>query len=149
MEWHSDVPSGQKRKSWRFVLQGRASVVVGARSALFLPFSKLGLIIVDEEHEHAYKQEDQVIYQARDMAVLRGQLERLPVILASATPSLESWVNAGKAGAPPRYGYIALPKRINNAQLPIITAINLRKTRPERGRWLAPPLVEALSLIHI
>ncbi|MDC3235020.1 primosomal protein N', partial [Candidatus Puniceispirillum sp.] len=145
VEWHSDISSSQKRKSWRFVLQGRASVVVGARSALFLPFSKLGLIIVDEEHEHAYKQEDQVIYQARDMAVLRGQLDQLPVILASATPSLESWVNAGKTGAPPRYGYLALPKRINNARLPIISAINLRQTRPERGRWLAPPLVEAIS----
>ena len=145
VEWHSDISSGLKRKSWRFVLQGRASVVVGARSALFLPFSKLGLIIVDEEHEHAYKQEDQVIYQARDMAVLRGQLDQLPVILASATPSLESWVNAGKTGAPPRYGYISLTKRVQNAELPVITAINLRKTPPERGRWLAPPLVEAIS----
>ena len=145
VEWHSDIPPGQKRKSWRFILQGRVSVVVGARSALFLPFPKLGLIIVDEEHEHAFKQEDQVIYQARDMAVLRGQLDQLPVILASATPSLESWVNAGKTGLPPRYHYIALPKRVQNAQLPIITAINLRKTPPERGRWLAPPLVEAIS----
>ena len=133
VEWHSDIPPGQKRKSWRFILQGRASVVVGARSALFLPFSKLGLIIVDEEHEHAFKQEDQVIYQARDMAVLRGQLDQLPVILASATPSLESWVNAGKTGLPPRYHYLELPKRVQNAQLPIITAINLRKTPPERG----------------
>ena len=145
VEWHSDISPGQKRKSWRFVLQGRATVVVGARSALFLPFSRLGLIIVDEEHEHAFKQEDQVIYQARDMAVLRGQLGQLPVILASATPSLESWVNAGKTGSFPRYGYIALPKRVHNAQLPNITAINLRETPPERGRWLAPPLVKAIG----
>ena len=79
------------------------------------------------------------------MAVLRGQLDQLPVILASATPSLESWVNAGKTGAPPRYGYLALPKRVHNARLPTITAINLRKTPPESGRWLAPPLVEAIG----
>ena len=145
VEWHSDLSPSHKRKSWRFILQGRVSVVVGARSALFLPFPKLGLIIVDEEHEHAFKQEEQVIYQARDMAVLRGQLDQLPVILASATPSLESWVNAGKTGETPRYCYVALPKRVHNAQLPIITAINLRKTPPERGRWLAPPLVKAIS----
>jgi primosomal protein N' (replication factor Y) len=145
MEWHSDISAAQKRKSWRFVLQERASVVVGARSALFLPFSRLGLIIVDEEHEHAFKQEDQVIYQARDMAVLRGRLDNVPVVLASATPSLESWVNAGKTGSPPRYDYLALPKRVHGAQLPDISAIDLRTTPPERGRWLAPPLVEAID----
>jgi primosomal protein N' (replication factor Y) len=145
VEWHSDISAAQKRKSWRFVLQARASVVVGARSALFLPFSRLGLIIVDEEHEHAFKQEDQVIYQARDMAVLRGRLDNVPVVLASATPSLESWVNAGKTGSQPRYDYLALPKRVHGAQLPNISAINLRTTPPERGRWLAPPLVEAIE----
>ena len=145
VEWHSDISAAQKRKSWKFVLQTRASVVVGARSALFLPFSRLGLIIVDEEHEHAFKQEDQVIYQARDMAVLRGRLENVPVVLASATPSLESWVNAGKTGLPPRYDYLALPKRVQGAQLPDISAIDLRATPPERGRWLAPPLVEAIG----
>ena len=145
VEWHSDISAAQKRKSWRFVLQARASVVVGARSALFLPFSRLGLIIVDEEHEHAFKQEDQVIYQARDMAVLRGRLDNVPVVLASATPSLESWVNAGKTGSPPRYDYLALPKRVHGAQLPDISAIDLRATPPERGRWLAPPLVEAIE----
>ena len=145
VEWHSDISAAQKRKSWRFVLQERASVVVGARSALFLPFSRLGLIIVDEEHEHAFKQEDQVIYQARDMAVLRGRLDNVPVVLASATPSLESWVNAGKTGSPPRYDYLALPKRVHGAQLPDISAIDLRTTPPERGRWLAPPLVEAIE----
>ena len=145
VEWHSDISAAQKRKSWRFVLQARASVVVGARSALFLPFSRLGLIIVDEEHEHAFKQEDQVIYQARDMAVLRGRLDDVLVVLASATPSLESWVNAGKTGSPPRYDYLALPKRVHGAQLPDISAIDLRATPPERGRWLAPPLVEAIE----
>ena len=146
LEWHSDIMPGKKRKSWRFVLEGRASVVVGARSALFLPFSKLGLIVVDEEHEHAFKQEDQVIYQARDMAVLRGQLNKIPVVLASATPSLESWVNAGKTGMLKRYEYLSLPKRVHDAKLPSIQIINLRETPPERGRWLAPPLVNAIDL---
>ena len=144
-EWHSDVGAGEKRKLWRFALSGDASVVVGARSALFLPFADLGLIVVDEEHEHAYKQEDKVIYQARDMAVLRARLESCPVVLATATPSLESWVNAGMAGDLPRYRRIALPKRIGLAQLPEIRAVDLRRTPPERGTWLAPPLVEAIN----
>ena len=90
MEWHSDVSAAQKRRAWRFTLEGKLSVLVGARSALFLPFKNLGLIIVDEEHEHAFKQEEQVLYQARDMAVLRARIESCPIILASATPSLES-----------------------------------------------------------
>ena len=100
------------------MLSGEAKLVVGARSALFLPFSDLGLIIVDEEHDHAYKQEDQTIYQARDMAVVRAHIHRCPIILASATPSLESWVNAGKTGENPRYQHIGLPNRINGAALP-------------------------------
>jgi len=144
-EWHSDVGEGRKRRAWRHALSGDAKVVVGARSALFLPFSNLGLIIVDEEHEHAYKQEDQVVYQARDMAVLRARLSACPVILASATPSLESWANAGMVGDPPRYHRIVLPHRIGRATLPEIRAVDLRRTPPEKGRWLAPPLVEAIA----
>lgn len=144
-EWHSDVREGVKRKVWRYALTGDASVIVGARSALFLPFDNLGLIVVDEEHEHAYKQEDQVIYQARDMAVLRARLEGCPIILASATPSLESWVNAGMVGDPPRYQRIALPNRIGKATLPEIQSVDMRRTPPERGRWLAPPLVAAIE----
>ena len=144
-EWHSDVPPGRKRRAWRHVALGEAAVVVGARSALFLPFSNLGLIVVDEEHEHAYKQEDQVTYHARDMAVLRARLQGCPVILATATPSLESWVNAGMVGDPPRYRHISLPQRVGAAQLPEIAAVDLRRTPPERGRWLAPPLVEAIT----
>ena len=120
-------------------------VVVGARSALFLPFADLGLIIVDEEHEHAFKQEDQVIYQARDMAVLRASQEGCPIILASATPSLESWVNAGMTGEKQRYQRLVLPNRVMAAALPEISAIDLRATPPDRGRWLAPPLIEALQ----
>ena len=106
-----DVGEGRKRRAWRHALSGEAKVVVGARSALFLPFSNLGLIIVDEEHEHAYKQEDQVVYQARDMAVLQARLSGCPAILASATPSLESWANAGMVGDPPRYHRVVLPHR--------------------------------------
>ncbi len=145
VEWHSDVSPGQKRATWRFVLKGAASVVVGARSALFLPFHDLGLIVVDEEHEHAFKQEEQVIYQARDMAVLRAQLENVPIILASATPSLESWVNAGCTGLPARYQYVALPNRVHGASLPMIELVDLRVHPPEPRRWLAPPLVSAIE----
>ena len=144
-EWHSDVAAGRKRRAWRHAQSGAAQVVVGARSALFLPFADLGLIIVDEEHEQAYKQEDQVVYHARDMAVLRARLESCPVVLATATPSLESWVNAGKAGDAPRYRHLSLRKRIGLAQLPEIRAVDLRQTPPERGRWLAPPLVSAIA----
>ena len=144
-EWHSDIAPGRKRRAWRHIALGEASVVVGARSALFLPFSDLGLIVVDEEHEHAYKQEDQVTYHARDMAVLRARLQNCLVILATATPSLESWANAGMVGDPPRYHHISLPHRVGDAQLPEIAAVDLRRTPPERGRWLAPPLVEAIT----
>ncbi|MBT6566908.1 MAG: primosomal protein N', partial [Candidatus Puniceispirillum sp.] len=145
VEWHSDIGNSQKRRAWRYVLSGDAKLVVGARSALFLPFSNLGLIVVDEEHDHAYKQEDQTIYQARDMAVVRAHIQRCPIILASATPSLESWVNAGKTGEPPRYQHVGLPNRIHGAALPVMTAIDLRQTPPERGRWLSPPLVDAIA----
>ena len=145
VEWHSDVSASQKRRAWRFALTGKLSVVVGARSALFLPFQNLGLIIVDEEHEHAFKQEDQVIYQARDMAVLRARIENCPIILASATPSLESWVNAGGTGKAPRYRHLPLPERVHGASLPQVSAIDLRKTPPERGCWLAPPLVDSMA----
>ncbi len=145
-EWHSDINPASKRRAWREIQRGEAKVVVGARSALFLPFANLGLIIVDEEHEHAFKQEDQVIYQARDMAVLRASQEACPIILASATPSLESWVNAGMTGEKQRYQRLVLPNRVMAAALPEISAIDLRATPPERGRWLAPPLVEALQV---
>lgn len=151
VEWHSDIGEGRKRQAWRFALDGQAKVVVGARSALFLPFDNLGLIIVDEEHEHAFKQEEQVIYHARDMAVLRARCEACPIILATATPSLESWANAGKvsdgtkASGPPRYHHVVLANRVQGATLPTIEAIDMRKTPPERGRWLSPPLVKAIE----
>jgi len=144
-EWHSDIGDSGKRRAWRAVQKGQAKIVVGARSALFLPFSRLGLVIVDEEHDHAFKQEDQVIYQARDMAVLRARMEACPIVLASATPSLESWVNAGMTGEPERYRRLVLPHRVKAASLPQMRAVDLRATPPERGRWLAPPLVEAVQ----
>ena len=144
-EWHSDVGEASKKRSWREVLRGDAKVVVGARSALFLPFRDLGLVVVDEEHEHAYKQQDQVIYQARDMAVLRARLENCPVVLASATPSLESWVNAGMVGGAARYQRVVLPRRVAGASLPEISCVDLRVSRPQRGKWIAPPLVREVE----
>jgi primosomal protein N' (replication factor Y) len=113
-EWHSDLTGAERRSAWRAIARGEARVVVGARSALFLPFPDLGLVIVDEEHEQAYKQEDGVAYQARDMAVLRGHLARVPVLLVSATPSLETLKNV--AGG--RYRALHLPDRHAGAALP-------------------------------
>jgi primosomal protein N' (replication factor Y) (superfamily II helicase) len=139
--WHSDVGSTERRAVWRDVADGKARVVVGARSALFLPFAELGLIIVDEEHDGSYKQEDGVIYHARDMAVVRASLARVPIVLASATPSLESLVNAERG----RYTRIVLPDRHGGAQMPEIELIDLRVDKPARQRFLAPALVAALT----
>lgn len=126
--WHSDLTSAQRRATWRAVALGRAPVVVGARSALFLPFPDLGLIVVDEEHEAAFKQEDGVPYHARDMAVVRGQLGKLPVVLASATPSIET-LNNVQSG---RYRCLSLPERHGGALLPRIDLIDLREDKPPR-----------------
>lgn len=139
-EWHSDLGQKQRKHVYRAVLTGDARVVVGARSALFLPFQDLGLIIVDEEHEQAYKQEEGVIYHARDMAVVRGRISSAAVVLVSATPSLESYVNA-KSG---RYRWLRLVARHGLARLPQIDLIDLRQHRPERGHWMSPVLLEAL-----
>src|SRR5205814_7057098 len=114
VEWHSSISEGVRRRAYRQVMSGEARVVVGARSALFLPFPKLGLIVVDEEHDQAYKQEDGVIYHARDMAVVRGRIESCPVVLASATPSLETYVNASSG----RYKWLKLPRRHAGASMP-------------------------------
>ncbi|MCE4223923.1 primosomal protein N' [Methylobacterium sp. C25] len=139
--WHSGVGGKRRERLRAAVAKGDVSVVVGARSALFLPFANLGLIVVDEEHETAYKQEDGVHYHARDMAVVRGRLEGCPVVLASATPSIESRVNAQRG----RYGHIVLPERFGGRRLPDITAIDMRLDKPERGRFLSPPLVAAVK----
>lgn len=140
-EWHSELGAASRARVWRAVASGEARVVVGARSALFLPFTDLGLIVVDEEHDAAYKQEDRVIYHGRDMAVVRGSLGGCPVILSSATPSVESHVNA-RSG---RYRHIRLPERYAGAGLPDITAIDMRKAPPERGAWLSPALIAAVN----
>lgn len=139
--WHSGLGQAERRRAWHAIADGTARVVVGARSALFLPYPRLGLIVVDEEHEASFKQEDGICYQARDMAVVRGTLEPCAVVLASATPSLESHVNA-EAG---RYRRLALPSRHGGAALPAVGVVDLRRTPPERGRWLSPPLTQALD----
>jgi primosomal protein N' (replication factor Y) (superfamily II helicase) len=140
-QWHSDIGAAERRDIWRAVAAGRARVVVGARSALFLPFPELGLIVVDEEHDPSYKQEDGVCYQARDMAVLRASLAGIPAILVSATPSLETVVNVARD----RYQRVALPRRYAAAELPVVRLVDLRRERIERGRFLAPPLVGELA----
>ena len=140
-EWHSEVGPRLREKVWRGVLDGSVRAVVGARSSLFLPFADLGLIVVDEEHDLAYKQEDRVFYNARDMAVVRGHLGGFPVVLSSATPSVESRVNAD-AG---RYRRVVLTDRYRAAKLPEIVAVDMRENPPERGRFLAPPLVTAMA----
>ena len=139
--WHSELGTRQRRETWRAVAEGRAQVVVGARSALWLPFRTLGLIVVDEEHDAAFKQEDGVIYHARDMAVVRARLEGCPIVLVSATPSLETVVNVETG----RYRRERLPDRHGGAQLPAIETVDLRETPPARGTWLAPALRTALA----
>jgi primosomal protein N' (replication factor Y) len=139
--WHSDVPHHERVAVWREVGDGRARVVVGARSALFLPFRELGLIVVDEEHDASYKQEDGVMYQARDMAVVRASIEGIPIVLASATPSLESLVNAERG----RYRRIVLPDRHAGAELPHVELVDLRIDKPPRQRFLSPTLATALT----
>ncbi len=140
-EWHSDLGEASRRATWRQVAEGQARVVVGARSALFLPFRELGLIVVDEEHETSFKQEEGVIYHARDMAVVRASLAGIPIVLVSATPSLETTVNVEQG----RYARLHLPVRHGTAQLPEIRVIDLRRDKPERQRFLSPPLVRALE----
>jgi primosomal protein N' (replication factor Y) len=140
-EWHSDLTPAYRRLTWRAVAEGRARVVVGARSALFLPFAGLGLIVVDEEHDSSFKQEEGVIYHARDMAVVRARLARIPITLVSAVPSLETVTNV-EAG---RYDRIHLPDRFGGAQLPEVQVIDMRQDRPERQCWLSPTLKAALQ----
>jgi primosomal protein N' (replication factor Y) len=138
--WHSELGSRLRRDTWRAVAEGRAPVLVGARSALFLPFPDLGLIIIDEEHETAFKQEEGVVYSARDMAVVRARLSEAACVLVSATPSLETLTNAETG----RYAALHLPVRHGGASLPAVHVIDQRRTPPERGRFLSPPLVAAI-----
>ena len=139
--WHSEIGQANRRHIWQQVAAGSVPVLVGARSALFLPFPDLGLIIVDEEHDQGYKQEDQVIYQARDMAVVRARLAHCACILASATPSLETRTNVAQG----RYNRVSLTQRHAGATLPEITLLDLRHHHPPPGHWLSPPLVSAIA----
>ena len=141
-EWHSQLTPRRRARTWRAVADGEVSVVVGARSALFLPYADLGLIIVDEEHDPAYKQEDGVRYHARDMAVVRGHIARIPVVLSSATPSVETEVNARRG----RYARLALPERFGGARLPAIEAIDLRVAPPPPRHFISPVLAGAMKV---
>jgi len=141
-EWHSELSPRKRARTWRAVADGEVSVVVGARSALFLPYADLGLIVVDEEHDPAYKQEDGVHYHARDMAVVRGHIARIPIVLSSATPSLETVVNARRG----RYQKLTLPERFGGQQQPAVEAIDLRLAPPPRGRFISPVLAGAMAI---
>ena len=123
LEWHSELTPRTRQRNWAAIAAGEAPVVVGARSALFLPYADLGLIIVDEEHDQAYKQDEGAHYHARDMAVVRAHIAKIPIVLASATPSVESEVNARKG----RYQRVALPSRFGGQHMPHIEAIDLRR----------------------
>lgn len=140
-EWHSGVTMTERRRVWKMVAEGQAQMVIGARSSLFLPFQRLGLIVVDEEHDTSYKQEDGVLYNARDMAVLRASILGAQVVLASATPSLESWANA-EAG---KYRKLVLTSRFGPAVLPEMRAIDMRGEELPANRWISPSLRGAVA----
>ncbi len=140
-QWHSDVRPRERERVWRGVADGTARIVVGARSALFLPWKALKLIVVDEEHESAYKQDDGVPYHARDMAVLYGSIGKFPVVLSSATPSLETLVNVDRG----RYGVVRLKDRHGRPELPEIGLIDMKRVALEPGTWISPPLFDEVT----
>ena len=147
--WHSELGSTRRRRLWRRIAEGKEPVVIGARSALFLPFPDLGLLIVDEEHDGSFKQEDGVPYQGRDMAIARARFEHCPIILASATPALDTAYASGRIeGSPPPSGAvrepIQLPSRFGGAEMPTVELVDLRRDRPPRGGWISPSLSKAL-----
>ncbi|PWR20840.1 primosomal protein N' [Zavarzinia compransoris] len=139
--WHSDLTPAARRRVWRGVAAGAVGLVIGARSALFLPFADLGVIIVDEEHDQGFKQDDGVAYHGRDMAVVRATIEDCPIVLASATPSLETLANV-EAG---RYRRLVLPERHGGAMLPEVQIVDMRANAPERGNFLSPVLTRAMA----
>ena len=141
-EWHSELSPRRRARTFAAVAAGEVSVVVGARSALFLPYADLGLIVVDEEHDAVYKQEDGVHYHARDMAVVRARIADIPIVLSSATPSVETVVNARRG----RYRRLALTQRFGGQQEPAIEAIDLKREGPPRGRFIAPRLAEEVNI---
>ncbi len=143
--WHSGLGTRERTDNWIAAVEGRARVIVGARSALFLPYPDLGLIVIDESHDHSFKQEDFVNYQCRDMAVVRAKLEHFPLVLSTATPDLETVVNVENG----KYDCVKLTKRFAGASLPKIKIVDLKKDKPQKGEWgpswLAPKLVDALK----
>lgn len=144
--WHSGLGIRERTDTWIAAVEGRARVIVGARSALFLPYPELGLIVIDESHDHSFKQEDFVNYQCRDMAVVRAKMESFPLLLSTATPDLETVANVENG----KYSTVKLTKRFAGASLPEIKIIDLKKNRPQKGAWgaawLSPPLVDALKV---
>ena len=140
-EWHSGATMTERRRIWRMVGQGQADLVIGARSALFLPYRDLGLIVVDEEHDTSYKQEDGALYNARDMSVLRASICEAQVVLASATPSLESWANAESG----KYKRIDLTARFGEAVLPDMRTIDMRAEKLPSGTWISPTLAREVE----
>jgi len=138
LQWHSGLTPSLRQQTWTAILEGRAPVIVGARSALFLPYPNLGLVIVDEEHDPSYKQEEQVLYQARDMAVVRAKLSKIPIVLVSATPSLETVTNVEQG----RYQHLVLKNRHGGANMPTIQAIDMRHYP---HNWISPPLQDAIA----
>ena len=141
-EWHSGISKTEKNRCWKMVASGNAKLVVGARSALYLPFKNLKLIVVDEEHDSSYKQEDGILYNARDMAVLRASLNSASVILASATPSLETWVNANDG----KYNRLDLTHRYGASELPKISFIDMREEALPSNKWISQKLIDAMNL---
>ncbi len=139
--WHSSQSDSMRFEIWRAALSGKPYSFIGARSSLLLPFKNLGLIVIDEEHDSSYKQSEGNIYHARDMAILQAKINKIPAILASATPSLESQVNVEKN----RYQYVRLHHRYGGVSLPEVRLIDLRKDLPPRGKFLSQPLCEALD----
>ena len=146
--WHSEIGSAARRRLWRRIAEGREPIVIGARSALFLPLPALGLIVVDEEHDGSFKQDDGVAYQGRDMAIARGRFENCPVLLVSATPALETAClvrpPAGPGSGNGAIDHLILPARHGGAAMPMVRLVDLRQDRPPRGAWLAPTLRTAL-----
>jgi primosomal protein N' (replication factor Y) (superfamily II helicase) len=138
--WHSSISPAQRKHTWRAIVRGEAQVVVGARSALFLPYANVGMVVVDEEHEATFKQDDGVMYHARDMAVMKAHIEKIPVVLASATPSLETWHNVQQK----KYQLISLPKRYTGVELPQVQLVDMRQETLGRGDFLAKSLMDSV-----
>ncbi len=137
VQWHSELTERQRRLNWHAIAQGNAKFILGARSALFLPYPALGLIVVDEEHEAAYKQEEGVIYHGRDMAVVRAHLGNIPIILSSATPSLETMFNVQQK----KYDHVVLHERFGKASMPKIELVDLRQQKLTAKNFISPPLL--------